>query len=195
MKSYFATHIEQKKLKISSKDHAELKRTALKLPEIDALGVKWSKKNYPNGYTSYGSLSSLHQQFSVFDRLKGKLDIEVRSFCRNLKLNADQGRIELSSLWVNLMPKGCYHAFHFHPNSVVSGTYYVEVPIGGSPLRIEDPRAGLFMASPPRLIQLDLKPRAGEVILFESWMRHEVPPHHGKETRISISFNYDWIDR
>jgi uncharacterized protein (TIGR02466 family) len=77
----------------------------------------------------------------------------------------------------------------------VSGTYYVKVPKGSGPLRIEDPRAGLFMACPPRKIQRDLIPREGEVILFESWMKHEVPPHGCEESRISISFNYDWLDR
>jgi uncharacterized protein (TIGR02466 family) len=76
---------------------------------------------------------------------------------------------------------------------VISGTYYLAVPKGTSPLRVEDPRAALFMAAPPRKIQHDLNPKAGEIILFESWLKHEVPPHHSNEDRISVSFNYDWF--
>ena len=34
---------------------------------------------------------------------------------------------------------------------------------------------------------------AGKVVLFESWMRHEVPPNPLKAERISISFNYSWF--
>ena len=193
MKHFFETFIQQKKLPLSKKVIQELKNTAIRLPEIDQNGVKWSQKNYPNGYTSYGSLSDLHRQFTVFERLKEALDKEVESYAKELKLKFPHGELKLSSLWVNLMPKNCYHAFHFHPNSVVSGTFYIDVPKNTSPLRIEDPRAGLFMASPPRTLQVDLKPKAGEIILFESWLKHEVPPHHTASTRISISFNYDWI--
>lgn len=194
MKSLFETLIQKKKLKISPKLFAEIKKTALKLPAVDEVGAQWSQKNYPNGYTSYGSLSNLHSQFTVFDELKKALDREVKIYARALKLDFPRGELRLSSLWVNLMPKHCYHAFHFHPNSVVSGTFYLVVPKNASPLKIEDPRAGLFMASPPRPIQVNLIPKAGEVILFESWLKHEVPPHASNETRISVSFNYDWIE-
>jgi uncharacterized protein (TIGR02466 family) len=56
------------------------------------------------------------------------------------------------------------------------------------------------MASPPRKANCDLKnkpyieifPKPGDFILFESWMKHEVPPHRGPKPRVSISFNYEW---
>jgi uncharacterized protein (TIGR02466 family) len=51
------------------------------------------------------------------------------------------------------------------------------------------------MAAPPRKIQTDLKPKDGEIILFESWLKHEVPPHQNSQDRISVSFNYDWVNR
>jgi uncharacterized protein (TIGR02466 family) len=193
MKPFFETLVEQKILALPQAVRAELKRTALKLPEVDDQGLAWSKKNYPNGYTSYGSLSELHQHFSVFDTLKRAIDREVKTYLKKIGLSVPRGKIELSSLWVNIMPKNCYHAFHLHPNSVISGTYYLQIPKGTSPLRIEDPRASLFMASPPRKMQQDLKPKAGEIILFESWLKHEVPPHQTNEERISVSFNYDWF--
>ncbi len=193
MKYFFQTAVEQKSLKLNPKTLAEIKRTALKLPEIDEAGVEWCKSNYRNGYTSYGSLSRLDQQFSVFDELKRALDREVKAYCKKIGIKVPRGEILLSSLWVNLMPKDCYHAFHIHPNSVVSGTFYVSVPKKTSPLRIEDPRTSRFMALPPRPIRVDLQPKAGDVILFESWLNHEVPPHFSNETRVSVSFNYDWI--
>jgi hypothetical protein len=193
VKSLFQSHVEQKKLGLKPATHQELKRTILKLPEIDTLGVKWSKKNYPNGYTSYGSLSNLDQQFSVFHELKRLLDREAKKFASAIGIEFPRGELVLSSLWANVMPKHCYHAFHLHPNSIVSGTYYVSIPKGTSPLRIEDPRAPLFMAYPARSIQKDLIAKEGEIILFESWMKHEVPPHSSSDLRVSVSFNYDWI--
>lgn len=58
-----------------------------------------------------------------------------------------------------------------------------------------------FMASPPRKNNaqernqrfVELKPQEGHVVLFESWMRHEVPKNQSDGERISISFNYDWV--
>ena len=189
----FESIVVQKKLKLDPAIYRDIKKTALKLPEIDEAGVEWSEENYPNGYTSYSSLSRLHEQFTVFDRLKSALDREVKIYAKQLGLRFDRGELALSSLWVNVMPKNCYHAFHIHPNSVVSGTFYVSVPKGKAPLRIEDPRAALFMACPHRKAQHDFHPKAGEIILFESYMRHEVPPHRTDETRVSVSFNYDWM--
>jgi uncharacterized protein (TIGR02466 family) len=60
---------------------------------------------------------------------------------------------------------------------------------------------GLLMASPPRKGSapknqqnfLLIEAQAGQLLLFESWMRHEVPPHRGTKNRLSVSFNYEWI--
>jgi uncharacterized protein (TIGR02466 family) len=38
-----------------------------------------------------------------------------------------------------------------------------------------------------------LPARTGRLLLFESWLRHEVPPHAGAAERVSISFNYSWF--
>ena len=35
-----------------------------------------------------------------------------------------------------------------------------------------------------------LHPKAGTVLMWESWLRHEVPTNQAKADRISISFNY-----
>jgi len=57
------------------------------------------------------------------------------------------------------------------------------------------------MASPPRLRGarranrqwVMLSARAGQVVLFESWLRHEVTPNTQAAERVSISFNYSWF--
>jgi uncharacterized protein (TIGR02466 family) len=195
MKTVFSSFVEQKNLGLTSKEHRAIFDTVRVLPEMDLAGKSWSKKNYRKGYTSYSSISRLDEQFTVFAPLRKKLDRAVSQYVRKLGLKFDRGELKLSALWANVMPADCYHAFHIHPNSVVSGTYYVNVPSGASPLRIEDPRANLFMSCPARPIQIDFSPKAGEIILFESWMRHEVPPHSAESSRMSVSFNYDWIDR
>jgi uncharacterized protein (TIGR02466 family) len=193
MRACFETRIEQRSLRLPKSLHFEIERTVCRLPELDEAGFRWSRKNYRNGYTSYGSLSNLHEQFTVFGRLKQKIDREVMRYVRSIGLRFPHGELRLSAIWANIMPRDCYHAFHIHPNSIVSGTYYVSLPKGASPIRFEDPRAGLFMACPPRTIRFDLSPKEGDLVLFESWLKHEVPPHDSAVDRISVSFNYDWI--
>jgi uncharacterized protein (TIGR02466 family) len=80
--------------------------------------------------------------------------------------------------------------------SVISGTFYVTVPKGSGVIKFEDPRLSKMMASPHRKDKFKsasfarYTPQAGHVILFESWLRHEVETNTGNEERISISFNY-----
>lgn len=170
------------------------------LQKTDHEGLQWSKKNYVGGYTSYGSLDQLHLFSSNFENLKKKIDQHLRKYMTALELDVPVQNLQMSRCWVNIMPAGSSHSMHIHPLSVISGTFYVQVPKGASPLKLEDPRLVNFMASPPRKAKARtdnqrffcLAPQAGEVVLFESWLRHEVPAHHAKSERISISFNYDW---
>ena len=99
------------------------------------------------------------------------------------------------------MPPDVIHTMHFHPLSVISGTYYVQTPKNSSAIKFEDPRMDSFMATPPRKHDAkdankrhySLQPQEGHVVLFESWLRHEVPANESNKERISISFNYDWV--
>jgi hypothetical protein len=40
---------------------------------------------------------------------------------------------------------------------------------------------------------VQLNPKNGRLVLFESWVKHEVPPNLSSQERIRISFNYDWV--
>jgi len=83
---------------------------------------------------------------------------------------------------------------------VISGTTYVSMPKGTSAIRFEDPRLAMMMAAPGRKAKareelrqfVYVAPDVGDVLLWESWLRHEVPMNMAEEDRISISFNYAW---
>jgi len=67
----------------------------------------------------------------------------------------------------------------------------VEVPAGSGAIRFEDPRLPLMMAAPARDDAfVTVQPRPGLLLLWESWLRHEVLPGRGKGNRLSISFNF-----
>lgn len=169
------------------------------LEEMDDHGRTWSQSHYVNGYSTYSSMANLHETSPNFGELRDLLEPHVRRFTRALKWELGGRRPRMTTCWANAMGEGTHHTLHLHPLSVISGVYYVNMPPGSSPFKIEDPRMGLLMAAPPRKASapaneknyMEFKPKAGEFILFESWMRHEVPPHRGERPRLSVSFNYE----
>jgi len=164
----------------------------------DTAGQRWSAKHYLGGYTSYGSLDRLHLISSLFDRLRCYIDPHVARFARSLHYDLRGRRVTMADCWLNRMPSGVVHSLHLHPASFISGTYYVAVPKGAGALKFEDPRLSSLMAAPPRRADapramrpfVSMVARPGDLILFESWLRHEVPPARYVGERISISFNY-----
>lgn len=177
-----------------------LLRECLQLPEDDLAGQRWSAKNYPGGYTSYGSVCRLQTVSPTFAELERRLRRHVNAYVKALQWELGGRALVMTDCWVNVMPPGVVHSLHLHPLSVVSGTYYVRTPPRSSGLKLEDPRLDRFMAAPPRRADADrehrswvtLPARAGYLSLFESWLRHEVPPNPAASERISISFNYAW---
>jgi uncharacterized protein (TIGR02466 family) len=178
--------------------NGRLLRECEQLEHDDEAGRRWSAKNYPGGYTSYNSASRMHEVSPTFARLQKLLDRHVGAYARKLALDLEGRSLSMTDCWVNIMPQHVVHGLHLHPLSTISGTYYVRTPSGCPGLKFEDPRLDRFMAAPPRKKGAQqpwfiLPARAGAVVLFESWLRHEVPPNPQKAQRISVSFNYNWF--
>jgi uncharacterized protein (TIGR02466 family) len=167
----------------------------------DAAGRKWSAKNYPGGYTSYGSLCRLHRLSPSFELLERKLRRHVRTYAKALDFELGERKLEMTDCWVNVMGRHAVHGLHLHPHSTLSGTYYVQAPRGCAGLKLEDPRLERFMAAPPRRAASraenrtwqTIPARPGTLVLFESWLRHEVASNPVAGERVSVSFNYSWF--
>jgi uncharacterized protein (TIGR02466 family) len=179
----------------------QLKREIEILTKIDEEGLRWSKKHYIGGYSSYGSLTQLHRTSPNFADLEKALAPLVRQMVRKLEWDLGGRSLEMTTCWANRMGPGTHHTLHLHPHSVLSGVYFVDCPPGSSIFKIEDPRMSQLMAAPPRKANcqsknrnyIEFQPKAGEYLLFESWMKHEVPPNRSRKPRLSISFNYEWV--
>ncbi len=179
----------------------QLLREAAQLRIDDPAGRRWSETGYPGGYTSYGTVSRMQTVSPTFAALERKLSRHVRSFARRLDFDLEGRELVMTDCWVNVMPQGVVHGLHLHPLSTISGTYYVQVPKGAPGLKFEDPRLDRMMAAPPRICDARAGNRpwivvpavAGNVVLFESWLRHEVPANPVVTERVSVSFNYAWF--
>lgn len=180
--------------------NADLEDACRMMEAEDAAGRAWSRANGYRGYTSYSSPGELWTRATAFADLKRKLDRHAAAFAAELGLDLDGGRLRMDSFWVNVLKPGGGHSGHIHPHSVLSGTYYVSVPKGARGIRFEDPRLALMMAAPMRAADapadqrpfVTIDPSPGDLLLWESWLRHEVPPSDARADRVSISFNYGW---
>ena len=173
----------------------ELAHSIRMLAEDDVAGQRWSAEKGYKGYTSYASLNDLPRRDPVFDDLKRVLTKHAAAFAKELAWDV---KPKLDSLWVNLLKGGGHHGAHLHPHSILSGTLYVEVPAGSGAIRFEDPRLPMMMAAPVRSEDapgplrpfVDVAPAPGLLLLWESWLRHEVRPNTGRGERLSVSFNF-----
>ena len=175
----------------------ELAHSIRTLARDDEAGRRWSREHRYSGYTSYASLNDLPRRDPAFAKLAKLLLRHASSFGEASGFEP-RSKPRLDSLWVNLLKTGGHHSGHIHPHSTISGTLYVEVPKGSGAIRFEDPRLPLMMAAPPRRKDADeelqpfvtIEPRPGLLLLWESWLRHEVMPGSGRGDRLSISFNF-----
>ena len=200
-KLLFSTPLYRAKLsEVGEIDMLELENSCWSIAQDDEAGQIWSEENNYPGYTSYASLSDLTWRSPIFENLKHILDLHVNKFSRELDFDLEGRDLTLEDVWINILAEGGNHSAHLHPNSVISGTIYVSMPKNTSAIKFEDPRHPMMMAAPSRLVSAKeylkpfvyIKPFVGEILLWESWLRHEVPTNISPEDRVSISFNYSW---
>jgi len=202
IESLFVTRLYRAALSELGKpvDTGELETSCWSIADDDEAGQEWCEENDYPGYTSYASLTDLEWRFPVFKDLVKVLNKHVAAFVKDLQFDLGDRKIKLDSLWINILPEGGLHTSHIHPHSVISGTTYVAMPDGASSIKFEDPRSAMMMAAPTRLkdARAEMRsftyvaPEVGDVLLWESWLRHEVMMNMAEEERISVSFNYSW---
>jgi len=202
VKAYFPTYLYSDYLMKDSRSNFKLKKELLKdvkkIHQHDDEGKKWSEENYPCGYTSYSSFSEIHLINSNFASFEKEVSKHVQKFARKLDYELSDQKLEISNSWINIQGKYAQHSLHLHPQSVISGTYYLQCPKACGSLKFEDPRLSKMMHAPARKEHphisnqhfLHFEPVEGYLILFESWLRHEVEANMSNKERISVSFNY-----
>ncbi|HEX5257728.1 MAG TPA: TIGR02466 family protein [Sphingomicrobium sp.] len=176
---------------------ADLAHSIRSLADDDGAGRRWSVEHRYSGYTSYASLNDLPKRDPAFAALAKALTRHAATFAEGCAFDLAR-KPRLDSLWVNLLRGPGHHAGHIHPHSIISGSLYVDVPSGAGAIRFEDPRLPLMMAAPPRQKNapeelqpfVAVHPRAGLLLMWESWLRHEVLSGTGRGERLSISFNF-----
>jgi uncharacterized protein (TIGR02466 family) len=111
--------------------------------------------------------------------------------------------------WFHITRRGGYQSVHYHPKASWSGIYCVRTgdSVEGRPesgvVKFYDPRGAVFMHADPgneRLLPafsatpVYLTHKEGQLVIFPSFLMHEVLPYLGERERIVAPFNA-WITR
>ena len=96
--------------------------------------------------------------------------------------------------WVNLHDRGGYNTAHLHPNRLLSGSFYLQVPEHSGPLVLRDPRPAVLLAAASGTGAncgglSTVQPKAGQLLVFPNWLEHFVEPHLNDVPRIAIGIN------
>lgn len=133
---------------------------------------------------------------SRLDELLSEILFHSDYFLRELTLDFETG---ITNLWININKYRDYTKEHLHPNSKLSGVYYVDVPEKSGDIIFLHPSYDLLgydwnckstIGSDYVSSGKKLSPKNGTLVLFPSWLRHLVEPNMNlTDDRISISFN------
>lgn len=111
--------------------------------------------------------------------------------------------LKVETMWININSPYSYNTFHTHPNSYISGSYYVEVPQESGRLEFKHPSVLQALNTPQHAIdhynefnssKWNIPPATGQLVMFPGWLEHGVSQNLSDSDRISIAFNTEFID-
>src|SRR5260370_36237664 len=77
----------------------QLLKECRQLRHDDAAGRRWSAKNYPGGYTSYGSVHWLQRISPTFKALQTKLERHGKGFAHACEWEPEESELEMTGVW------------------------------------------------------------------------------------------------
>jgi uncharacterized protein (TIGR02466 family) len=132
-------------------------------------------------------------EYPLFAELKKTINEHIKEYVNIVYPNSNLN-VYITQSWANYTEPNEYHHKHSHPNSFISGVFYVNA--------IKNEDMIKFYKDLPPAFQINHKQsnnynsqdvailvETGDLVLFPSNFQHNVPLTTSKETRISIAFN------
>ena len=173
--------------------YSELEREEFLDELVDAVkkteSLIWNRAGKPtrHGLQSHEMLNG--SQSPVVQNLCKRLKVVLHDYIRNKPLlqkirDQKEGNMVLSG-WSVVLREGGHQKRHIHPESVVSGVVYIQLPVESAD---EDKKEGnlVFPSNNMKMVT----PKEGMAVLFPSYFSHETIPISGNEERICIAFNW-----
>jgi uncharacterized protein (TIGR02466 family) len=165
--------------------------------ELTPLELKFVDKSKKDFYKNDGNITSNNNYIlneKPFANIKKELDLRVQDYFDKVISPANNITPYITQSWLNYTETNQYHHKHAHPNSLLSGVFYINCHEEHDKIK--------FFNDNYKTIKLDIKDwnmwnseswwfsvKTGDVILFPSSLTHMVETKQGDNTRISLAFN------
>ena len=165
--------------------------------KLTPLELKFVDKNKKDFYKNDGNITSNNNYIlneKPFVNIKKELDLKVQDYFEKVISSSNNITPYITQSWLNYTETNQYHHKHSHPNSLVSGVFYINC--------YEEHDKIKFFNDNYKTIKLEIKDwnlwnseswwfsvKTGDVILFPSSLTHMVETKQGDNTRISLAFN------
>jgi uncharacterized protein (TIGR02466 family) len=125
--------------------------------------------------------------------IKQFIEANIKEYIRQVYMS-DSLDVYITQSWANYTKPKEYHHIHTHPNSLISGVFYVSAKEDEDNIRFHKNRNSSFSfenngGNKYISSNVKVKIKTGDLIMFPSTFNHDVPTTESDETRISISFN------
>ena len=149
-----------------------------------------NKWDYKNTYTPGQGIEQLPQMEKFVTYVKSV----AKQFLNDLGYDTNVIQFE-PQVFTSQMNNGDSHGRHCHPGAILSGVFYLNMPEGSSPIQFYDPRPWRDTRVMPvkretenNISSFNFNPSAGDFIMWESWLHHEVIPNKSNN-RVTLVFN------
>ena len=165
--------------------------------ELTPLELKFVDKSKKDFYKNDGNITSNNNYIlneKPFANIKKELDLKVQDYFDKVICPANNIIPYITQSWLNYTETNQYHHKHAHPNSLVSGVFYINCDDKFDKIK--------FFNDNYKTIKPDIKTwniwnseswwfsiKTGDIILFPSSLIHMVETKQGTNTRISLAFN------
>jgi uncharacterized protein (TIGR02466 family) len=130
-----------------------------------------------------------------FKNLKEELDVRVQDYFNKVISPSNKITPYITQSWLNYTETNQYHHKHQHPNSLISGVFYINCDEQFD--RIKFYKNDTYQTIKPQTKEWNLwnsenwffSVKTGDIILFPSSLTHMVETKQGENTRISLAFN------
>ena len=148
--------------------------------------------------TSHNSDPALFD-IGIFQPLAKSIHKYAIQYAKDIQFSFDNHGLIMSSMWFNVYREKQGQEKHDHGRSFISCTYIVDAPEGSSDFMCYNPLKEGLVGYPTsvdnNLLLKPFKSQTGKLIIFPGWLEHGVQLNNTKSPRISISCNWNIIDK
>ena len=159
--------------------------------EISILMSFDTRKNIDNEV----SIDSYVLESAGLERLKNFCTQSINEYFQKVYNPSTDCELYITQSWVNYTKSGNKHHKHYHPNSFVSGVFYVSVNSQEDKIIFYSKDQSFFKIIPKSYTELNSESwwfaaQNNSLLLFPSSMHHEAGVvNQNKNIRVSLSFN------